>query len=215
VPGRASERLEELGRRFARLATRVVVARPGLWRLFRGPLRAQFDHLAPAWEGRRGPEALAALAAALDRLEQAPATALDLGTGTGKAARLVAERFPDCEVVGVDLAPKMIEQARGVLREELAGRVRFDVADAAELPFPDGAFDLVILLNMIPFFDELARVAAPSATIVVASMFGPETPIYTPFPVLRERFEARGFERFEELRVGEGDAFLARRGERG
>ena len=100
--------LEAAGRRFARLATRAVVARPWLWRLFRGPLRAQFDWLAPVWHGRIGPEALAALAAALDRVEEPPRRALDLGTGTGKAARLLAERFPEAKVVGVDLSPEMI-----------------------------------------------------------------------------------------------------------
>ena len=56
-----NERLEDLGRRFARLATRAVVARPALWRVFRGPLRMQFDRLAPVWDSRRGPEALAPL----------------------------------------------------------------------------------------------------------------------------------------------------------
>jgi ubiquinone/menaquinone biosynthesis C-methylase UbiE len=212
VTGGVDERLEALGRRFARLATRAVIARPGLWRFFRGPLRAQFDRLAPVWDERRGMEALAPLAAALDHLESEPSSVLDLGTGTGKAARLVAERFPGCEVVGVDLAPRMVEEARRLLPEGLAERVRFEVADASALPFPDGAFDLVVLLNMIPFFDELARITAPGGVIVVASMFGAETPIYTPPATLRERLERRGFERFEELRAGAGDAFLARRG---
>jgi SAM-dependent methyltransferase len=212
VPGRTAERLEELGRRFARLAARAVVAQPALWPFFRGPLRAQFDHLAATWEARAGPEALASLAAALERLDQPPVTALDLGTGTGKGARLIAERFPDCQVVGVDVSPKMVEAARRLLPEALAGRVRFEVADAAALPFAEGSFDLVVLLNMIPFFDELARVTMPGGTLAIASFRGRETPIYTPFVVLRERLESHGFGRFEELRAGTGDAFLARRG---
>jgi SAM-dependent methyltransferase len=203
--------LETLGRRFARLATRAVVARPGLWRLFRGPLRAQFDRLAPVWDERRGPEALAPLAAALDRLERPPERALDLGTGTGKAARFVAGRFPACEVVGADLSPAMVAEARRLLPAELSGRVRFEVADASALPYPDGAFDLVLLVNMIPFFPELERVVSPGGTLIVASFSGPETPIYTPPETLRARLAARGFECFEELRAGSGDAVLARR----
>ena len=87
---------------------------PALWRLFRGPLRAQFDALAPAWDGILGPEALAPLAAALDRLD-ARRRVLDVGTGTGNGARLVAERFPQAEVLGVDLAPAMVEEARRLL----------------------------------------------------------------------------------------------------
>jgi SAM-dependent methyltransferase len=210
-----SELLDELGRRFARVATRAVVARPGLWGLFRGPLRLLFDRLAPVWEVRRGPEALAPLEAALERLEHAPRRALDLGTGTGKAARLLARRFPEAEVTGVDLAPAMVAEARRLLPAELAGRVRFEVADASALPFEDGAFELVVLLNMIPFFAELARVTAPGGTLVVASFSGPATPIYTPWATLGERLTAVGFGAFEEVRAGEGDAFLARRADPG
>jgi SAM-dependent methyltransferase len=197
------------------LATRAVVARPWLWRLFRRPLRAQFDWLAPVWEERRGMEALRPLEAAFDRLDEEPERILDIGTGTGKAARVAASRFPGSEVVGIDLSPAMIEEARRVLPSDLAGRVRFEVADASALPFEEGAFDLIILLNMIPFFDELARVAHSRASVVFAYYSGAETPIYTPPGTLRQRLEPLGFRQFEEIAAGEGTAFLARRGARG
>jgi SAM-dependent methyltransferase len=207
--------LDELGRRFARLATRAVVARPRAWRVFRAPLRRQFDRLAPGWEGRVGPEALLPLGAALDRLPQPPRRVLDVGTGTGKAARVVARRFPEAEVVGVDLAPAMVAEAKDLLPDEFGTRVRFEVADASALPFEDGSFDLVVLLNMIPFFPELARVTALEGRLVVASSFGSETPIYVPAEKLRERLTAVGFADFDELVAGEGSAVLAVRGNRG
>jgi SAM-dependent methyltransferase len=199
---------ERLGRRFARFVTDRVVARPWLWRLFRGPLRWQFDRLAHVWEGRRGPEALAPLHEALVRVPSV-SRALDLGTGTGKAARAVGERYPGAEVVGVDLSPAMIEEARRLLPADLAGRVTFDVADAAALPFADAAFDLVVLLNMLPFFPELARVAAPGGAVVFAFFSGPKTPIYVSPDILRERLSPLGFDRFEELEAGEGTALVA------
>jgi len=198
-------------RKVARLATRAVVARPGLWRLFRRPLRAEFDRLAPEWEGVRGPEALAPLGLALDALDSQPVRVLDLGTGTGKAARFAAERFPQAQVLGVDLSPGMIEQARSLVAPEVADRVRFDVADASKLPFGDGEFDLVILLNMIPFFDELVRVTAPEGAIAFVSFSGPDTPIWTPPETLRARLGPHGFDRFDDFAVGEGTALLARR----
>jgi len=209
-----NELTASVGRRFARLVSRAVVARPELWRLFRGPLRAQFDALAPEWEGILGPEALAPLAASLERLDPPPARALDVGTGTGKAARMVAGRFPEAEVLGVDLAPGMIEQARRLLPPGLSERVRFEVADASALPAGDGAFDLVVLLNMIPFFSELARVTAPGGTVIVAHVSGPSTPIWTPPETLRARFARLGFERFDELSAGAGTALLARKAAR-
>ena len=208
-------RREELGRRFARLVTRIVVARPGLWRVFRRPLRAEFERLAPVWDGIVEPERLAPLAAAFDRLDDAPASVLDLGTGTGKAAHLAAERFPDADVVGVDLSPGMVEQARELVPPELAGRLRFEVGDASALPFPDGEFDLVVLLNMIPFFDELARVTADGGTLAFAWYSGADTPIWTPPETLRARLEPHGFDRFDELEVGVGTALLARRAKPG
>jgi SAM-dependent methyltransferase len=205
----ASERLDAAGKRFARLVTDAVVARPRLWRLFRRPLQAQFDWLAPHWEGNRSPHHLAPLEDALERLDAHPCRALDLGTGTGLAARLVARRFPDADVVGVDLSPGMVDEARRRLPLDLAERVRFQVADASALPFEDGAFDLVTLLNMIPFFEELARVTAPGGTILLASSYGAETPIYVPPQTLRARLGALGFEGFREFRAGEGTAFVA------
>jgi SAM-dependent methyltransferase len=206
-----SELVLAAGRRFARLTTRAVVARPRVWGLFRGLLRRQFDRLAAGWEARLGPEALIPLEAALERLPSPPHRVLDLGTGTGKAARAVAKRFPQAEVVGVDLSPAMIEEARKVLPAELSGRVRFEVADASRLPFQDKTFDLVVLLNMIPFFGELARVTSPGGRVAAASSSGSQTPIYVPPETLRKGLAPLGFGDFEELTAGEGLALLATR----
>ena len=202
-------RLESAARRFARVVTRAVVAKPRLWRLFRGPLRKQFDWLASGWEERRGPETLAPLEAALDRLPAPPRRVLDLGTGTGKAARAAAERFPEAAIFGVDLSPVMIEEARRLLPADLVNRVRFQVADSAALPFVNGEFDLVMLFNMIPFFDELARVTSRGGHILFAFSSGAGTPIYVPPETLRERLAPLGFTDFEELAAGDGTAFLA------
>ena len=167
--------------------------------------------LAPVWENRRGPEALAPLEAALEKLDASPGRILDLGTGTGKGARLLARTFPEAQVVGVDLAPAMVEEARRLVPADLAGRLTFEVADASSLAFRDGSFDLVVLLNMIPFFDELARVTAPGGAVVVAFSSGPATPIYVPPGTLRDRLAPLGFGSFEEALRGEGTAFIARR----
>ncbi len=195
-----------VGQRFARVATDIVVRRPALWRLFRGPLRASFNKLAPRWDTMRRPDSFAPVEAALDRLSSQPRRVLDLGTGTGAVARIVAERFPEAEVVGADLSPRMIEEAR---RNTESSRVSYQVADAQELPFADGSFDLITLANMIPFFDELARVVAPSGHVLVAFSAGRETPIYVPSGRLRDELSRRGFAEFAELSAGRGTAFLA------
>jgi len=131
---------------------------------------------------------------------------LDLGTGTGAVARLVAERFPEADIVGADVAEQMIEEARRVTDSP---RITFQVADAQKLPFPNGACDLVTLGNMIPFFDELARVVAPGGHVLIAYSAGAETPIYVPPERLRSELERRGFAEFAELSAGRGTSLLA------
>jgi SAM-dependent methyltransferase len=199
------------GRQFARLTTNAVVARPRAWRAFKWLLRAQFDRLAPAWDGMRRPDAFAPLEEALDAVKEAPRRVLDVGTGTGAAALAAARRFPEAQVVGADLSQAMVAQARANTPTELAQRVRFEAADAAKLPFEDGSFDLVLLANMIPFFDELARVVAPGGKLIFAFSSGPETPIWVPPERLRRELGERGFADFADFRVGGGTALLARR----
>jgi SAM-dependent methyltransferase len=208
-------RLEAAGRRFARLATRAVVARPALWRLFRRPVRRQFASLAPTWDTRLGPEGLLPLERGLDELPSPPRCVLDLGTGTGKAARVVATRFPDAEVTGVDLAPEMVREAQALLPESLAGRVSFQVGDGSALPFADGDFDLVVLQNMIPFVSELGRVTAPGGHVLLAFSRGSDTPIWSPPETLRPLLAKAGFEEVRELHAGSGSALLAAKGHPG
>ena len=200
---------QSIGRRFARLATNAVVRRPALWRLFRRPLTFQFDRLASRWETVIQADHLAPLEAALDELAEPPRRALDLGTGTGAAAISIARRWPEAEVVGADIAPRMVEEARRNLPADLASRVRFEMADADRLPYPDGAFDLVMLVNMIPFFDELARVVAPGGWIVFSFSGGAQTPIYVPPERLRAELARRGFSQFASFDTGRGTALLA------
>jgi len=207
--------LVSLGQRFARLTTDIVVRRPRLWFLLRGPMRFQFDRLAPQWDSLRSSDtAYAPYEAALEQVEPPPKRALDLGTGTGGAAFAIASRFPQAEVIGVDLAKRMIELARGKLTDELRGRVRFEVADAARLPYADLSFDLVGLSNMIPFFDELDRVLAPGGFLIVAFSGGAGTPIYVPTERLRSELSRRGFTDFAEFSTDPGTALLARKGAR-
>lgn len=72
---------------------------------------------------------------------------LDVGGGLGGPARTLASRF-GCVVTVIDLTESYVEVARELTaRVGLADRVTHQVGDALDLPFDDGAFDVVWTQN--------------------------------------------------------------------
>ena len=65
---------------------------------------------------------------------------LDVGTGPGDVAARLMDLHPSAQVVGADVDPRMVKVARK--RHAESERLRFQVADAGDLPFEDGSFDL-------------------------------------------------------------------------
>ena len=195
--------------RLGRWSCRTLVRAPWAWRFLRRPLTGFFDRVAEGWDTRFAddPERLAALATALDLLPAAPARVLDVGTGTGAAALLIAERYPAAEVTGIDVAPAMIEVAR---RKTADQRVRFLVADVTSLDPGDG-HDLVVLLNMPPFFGHVARLLRPGGHVISVASRGPATPFFVAASTLRRGFERRGLETVAAATAGPGTYYLARR----
>lgn len=195
-------------------ALNATVARaPFLWPLLRAPMRGYFERLADGWDERTGAgsaEHLAPLAKALLHVKPAPERALDIGTGTGTAALLMAREFPQARVRGIDISEEMVRQARARIGLDPDGRVAFKVGDASSLPYEDDSFDLVGQLNMPPFFAEMARVLRPGGYAIVASSWGEATPFYTPDAVLERKFARSGLERVDAGTAAEGTYFVAR-----
>jgi ubiquinone/menaquinone biosynthesis C-methylase UbiE len=189
-----------------RRVTEAVTKDPGSWGTMKDEVRRTFDDLAGTWEDRLGPTQLTALAAGLRRVPE-PFTALDLACGTGLAADLVAGTFPDAFVVGADLSEPMVRAADAKPRPH---RVRFVVADASKLPFPDHRFELVTMLNALVFADELARVLRPGGSALIAYSAGESTPIYIPFVDLERLLTSAGLVDLRHGRAGSGTWTLAR-----
>ena len=199
-------------RAVARGMSAVVARAPFLWPLLRGPTTRFWDRNAAAWDQRRGgPERVAPLAAAVDRLETEPRKILELGTGTGVGALMLAERFAEAEVWAIDISEEMAGRARDKTPTALSGRLHFEVADASALPYESDSFDLVCQLNLPLYARETARVLAPGGHVAIASSLGSRTPYYTPDRVLRRKFERLGLEILDGGRAGEGTYFLARK----
>jgi SAM-dependent methyltransferase len=166
-------------------------------------MRNYFDHSAEGWDirvGTRSPEYLAPLSAATTHVSPAPERILDIGTGTGEGALLLAREFPLASVRGIDLSETMIHDAQRKIGLDPQGRIAFRVGDAAMLPWAEDSFDLVSQLNMPPFFDEIARVLRPGGFFIAAASLGSATPFYTPDAVLERGLRRRGI---ETVAVGE------------
>jgi len=87
---------------------------------------------------------------------------LDSATGTGAVALLAARRGAD--VVGMDLAPVLIETARERAAEE-GVEVTFEVGDAEAMTYGDASFDVVTSTCGVMFAPDHAAVAAELARI--------------------------------------------------
>jgi SAM-dependent methyltransferase len=197
-----------------RAITALVARAPFTWPLLRGWSHRFWEQAAPGWSDRvdrSGPEYLAPLAAGLLKVKPEPERALDIGTGLGDGALLVAREFPHARVRGVDLSEEMVRRAQARIGLDPEGRVAFKVADAANLPFEDDSFDLLTQLNVPVFFSEIARVLRPGGFALIAASWGERTPFYTPESVLRRGFRRAGLEQVEAERAALGTYFLARR----
>ncbi|MFE6286672.1 SAM-dependent methyltransferase [Streptomyces sp. NPDC057877] len=103
---------------------------------------------------------------------------LDIGCGIGQPAFHLAHGHA-VEVVGVSVSRCQIEHASIRARHaRLADRVRFERADARQLPYPDASFDagwflesLIHMPDKPQALREAARVLRPGARLAVADMF--------------------------------------------
>ena len=79
---------------------------------------------------------------------------LDLACGAGTTAFFISDRY-GCRIVGIDISEDLIAIANKDLgKRGDKGNIRFEVADALEIPFPDKTFDAVISQAFFILIDE-------------------------------------------------------------
>ena len=136
-----------------------------------------YDRLAGVYDFFFGPILQPGRVRAVRAIQSKPGLrVLELGIGTGLTAPLYS---PDWTVVGVDLSPDMLEQARKRITElGLTKTVTLLEADGAQLPFDDESFDVVLVpyvMSVVPdplsVGRELRRVCRTTGQIILLNHF--------------------------------------------
>ncbi len=95
------------------------------------------------------------------RFEGRRARVLDVGCGAGFLANELARLGH--EVTGVDASPRSLAAAR---RHDATGSVRYVQGDALDLPFDDGAFDVVCAMDFLEHVDDPKRVIGQASRVL-------------------------------------------------
>jgi ubiquinone/menaquinone biosynthesis C-methylase UbiE len=145
-------------------------------------VREQFTRQAEAYAGMEqtrdeaGMRLLVALCGA-----DAGSRVLDVACGPGFLTLAFAGACASAR--GIDATPAFVERARAVARERCIANASFAVGDVTALPEPDSAWDVVACRAAFHHFPdparalaEMARVAKPGGTLLVADLLGSESP---------------------------------------
>jgi phosphatidylethanolamine/phosphatidyl-N-methylethanolamine N-methyltransferase len=100
---------------------------------------------------------------------------LDIGVGTGISLPIYPK---DCQVVGIDASPGMLEKAMRKKTRLKLDHVELQEMDAQNLRFADNSFDRIFssfVISVVPdpvrMVQEIHRVAKPGARIVIVNHF--------------------------------------------
>jgi len=124
----------------------------------------------------------------LSFMKISPQKILDLGAGTGRNLALLHQRYPQAQLIAMDIAPGMLKQAQKRFRDDLGFKrwlpnnkaLQTITGDAESLPFADNSVDLVFANLALQWcdprqsFKEIQRVLKADGLLMFTSL-GPDT----------------------------------------
>lgn len=156
-------------------------------------VREMFDRIAPAYD--RLNDIMSLRIARIWRKQMArivvklhPKRILDLATGTGDMAIVLARKIKSAHITGADPSEGMLEIARQkVEKKRLANRIGLEVAEAEKLLYKDGEFDAVtVVFGVRNFHDigaglrEMHRVLRRKGMVFIMEFSMPRGKIFAP-----------------------------------
>ncbi|MGL4394943.1 MAG: class I SAM-dependent methyltransferase [Hyphomicrobium sp.] len=139
-------------------------------------VRDAYRRWAPVYDYTFGRVSTAGRRHAVELINKSSGRVLEVGVGTGLS---LPEYKDDLEIVGIDLAPEMLDKARERVRSEnLTNVTGLHEMDAGNLEFPDNSFDTVVAMYVITVVPdpekvmrELARVVRPGGQVMLVNHF--------------------------------------------
>src|SRR6266480_3783572 len=158
-------------------------------------IRDQFSRQATPFSTAAPIADAGALALIVEAAEAGPDDeVLDVACGGGIVVCAFAPHVR--HATGIDMTPAMLDRARHLAAEKGVANVAWREGDVARLPYPDGAFTIVVTrfaMHHFPdpaaVFREMVRVCAPGGRVVVVDTYVSEDPA-----------KAAAFNRLERLR---------------
>ena len=133
------------------------------------------------------------------------AMVLDVGCGSGWAARLIAEQANKGQVIGIDVSDEMVRVARE--QSSSVANVEFQVASAEKLPFPDNTFTHAFSMESLYYYadigkagSEIGRVLQPGGLFVtVVDLYKENPPTHQWIETLKVPVQLLGIEDYRSL----------------
>ncbi len=164
-------------------------------------VREMFDSIAPAYDWMNR-----AMTFGVDKLwrrravnivaKSQPAHIVDIATGTGDLAIVLARKLQQTRVTGIDLSEGMIDIGRRKVAEAgLADRVTLSTADCLAMPLADASADAITVAYGVRNFEhldrgyaEMFRVLRSGGRLCVVELSTPVNPLVKPFYRLYTKF---------------------------
>jgi SAM-dependent methyltransferase len=164
-------------------------------------IRDQFTRQATPFSTAAPIASEAALQLIIDAAQPGPDdTVLDVACGGGIVVCAFAPHLR--HATGIDMTAAMLERARTLAAEKRLANVTWQEGEVERLPYPDGAFTIVVtrfamhhFLDPGAVFREMVRVCAPSGRVVVVDTYTSEDPAkaaaFNRLEILRDPSHAR------------------------